>query len=220
MKNKILIMCICIDLYSSTHSSSNYSPSISEDIETSNSLIHHHHLHHHSKEYSSSEKIDENIRKHYQQQQKQHNDNNHEVDDDNDDINKTTTTENNDNKVNDEIMNSYNNERAEKLQYKCDNRNFDEKNHNNGGFRRSIINNDDNDDNGDGDGNIKIPLKLRKIDKDLKKLEKKTSESIKSGSTTGISDGSYQCQFCDKSFPRLGYLKKHEQVSMYVQCTM
>lgn len=25
-------------------------------------------------------------------------------------------------------------------------------------------------------------------------------------------DGSYQCQFCDKSFPRLGYLKKHEQV--------
>jgi Zinc finger, C2H2 type len=26
-------------------------------------------------------------------------------------------------------------------------------------------------------------------------------------------DGSYQCPFCDKSFPRLGYLKKHEQVS-------
>lgn len=25
--------------------------------------------------------------------------------------------------------------------------------------------------------------------------------------------GSYHCQFCDKSFPRLGYLKKHEQVS-------
>jgi hypothetical protein len=24
---------------------------------------------------------------------------------------------------------------------------------------------------------------------------------------------SYKCQFCDKSFPRLGYLKKHEQVS-------
>lgn len=26
------------------------------------------------------------------------------------------------------------------------------------------------------------------------------------------SDGSYHCQFCDKTFPRLGYLKKHEQV--------
>lgn len=26
-------------------------------------------------------------------------------------------------------------------------------------------------------------------------------------------EGSYHCQFCDKSFPRLGYLKKHEQVS-------
>jgi hypothetical protein len=24
---------------------------------------------------------------------------------------------------------------------------------------------------------------------------------------------SYKCQFCEKSFPRLGYLKKHEQVS-------
>lgn len=28
-------------------------------------------------------------------------------------------------------------------------------------------------------------------------------------------EGSYHCQFCDKSFPRLGYLKKHEQVSDY-----
>lgn len=26
-------------------------------------------------------------------------------------------------------------------------------------------------------------------------------------------EGTYHCQFCDKSFPRLGYLKKHEQVS-------
>lgn len=26
-------------------------------------------------------------------------------------------------------------------------------------------------------------------------------------------NSSYKCQFCDKSFPRLGYLKKHEQVS-------
>lgn len=29
-------------------------------------------------------------------------------------------------------------------------------------------------------------------------------------------EGSYHCQFCDKSFPRLGYLKKHEQVSCLV----
>lgn len=38
----------------------------------------------------------------------------------------------------------------------------------------------------------------------------------RSGSKTKIGkDGlaNYQCQFCDKSFPRLGYLKKHEQVS-------
>lgn len=26
-------------------------------------------------------------------------------------------------------------------------------------------------------------------------------------------EGSYKCQFCKKVFPRLGYLKKHEQVS-------
>lgn len=29
------------------------------------------------------------------------------------------------------------------------------------------------------------------------------------------SDGSYHCQFCDKTFPRLGYLKKHEQVCVH-----
>ncbi len=29
-------------------------------------------------------------------------------------------------------------------------------------------------------------------------------------------EGTYQCQFCDKAFPRLGYLKKHEQVSDFV----
>lgn len=27
-------------------------------------------------------------------------------------------------------------------------------------------------------------------------------------------EGTYHCQFCDKSFPRLGYLKKHEQVNI------
>ena len=35
----------------------------------------------------------------------------------------------------------------------------------------------------------------------------------RTGNKTKIGkDGCYQCQFCDKSFPRLGYLKKHEQV--------
>jgi hypothetical protein len=29
---------------------------------------------------------------------------------------------------------------------------------------------------------------------------------------------SYKCQFCEKSFPRLGYLKKHEQVSELLNC--
>ncbi|EDW60604.1 zinc finger protein 423 homolog [Drosophila virilis] len=67
---------------------------------------------------------------------------------------------------------------------------------------------------------LKIANKLRKINKDAKlaaggtgpghgtaaKFDKLTGEGIKSRG-----DGSYQCQFCDKSFPRLGYLKHHVQ---------
>ncbi|XP_032596943.2 zinc finger protein 423 homolog isoform X2 [Drosophila grimshawi] len=80
---------------------------------------------------------------------------------------------------------------------------------------------------------LKIANKLRKINKEAKlatagaahgtgaaagaaggggggvaasKFDKLTGESIKSRG-----DGSYQCQFCDKSFPRLGYLKHHVQ---------
>ncbi|XP_037955693.1 zinc finger protein 423 homolog [Teleopsis dalmanni] len=53
---------------------------------------------------------------------------------------------------------------------------------------------------------LKIPTKLRKLERDAAKLDKLTGEGIKNSA-----DGSYQCQFCDKSFPRLGYLKKHEQ---------
>jgi hypothetical protein len=31
--------------------------------------------------------------------------------------------------------------------------------------------------------------------------------------TVGVTEGTpYACQFCDKAFPRLSYLKKHEQV--------
>ncbi|XP_067629226.1 zinc finger protein 423 homolog isoform X2 [Eurosta solidaginis] len=55
--------------------------------------------------------------------------------------------------------------------------------------------------------NAKIITKLRKIERDTAKFDKLTSDGIKGRSA----DGSYQCQFCDKSFPRLGYLKKHEQ---------
>ncbi|XP_061391672.1 zinc finger protein 423 homolog [Musca vetustissima] len=67
---------------------------------------------------------------------------------------------------------------------------------------------------------LRIPSKLRKIERDSAavgngsgttalKFDKLTGDGIKSSSTGA--DGSYQCQFCDKSFPRLGYLKKHEQ---------
>lgn len=43
------------------------------------------------------------------------------------------------------------------------------------------------------------------VDDPIKK-EKKEKSKFKGAS-------SYKCQFCEKSFPRLGYLKKHEQVS-------
>lgn len=36
----------------------------------------------------------------------------------------------------------------------------------------------------------------------------------KSSSTSTNHTGTYNCQFCDKTFPRLGYLKKHEQVNI------
>lgn len=39
----------------------------------------------------------------------------------------------------------------------------------------------------------------------LMKKDRKDKSKFKSSS--------YKCQFCEKSFPRLGYLKKHEQVS-------
>lgn len=45
-------------------------------------------------------------------------------------------------------------------------------------------------------------------DKSSRSLDDKTKKNGKTSSSC-----SYQCQFCDKSFPRLGYLKKHEQVS-------
>ncbi|XP_055313875.1 zinc finger protein 423 homolog isoform X2 [Sitodiplosis mosellana] len=38
-----------------------------------------------------------------------------------------------------------------------------------------------------------------------------TTSQLPSNATNNNVEGSYHCQFCDKSFPRLGYLKKHEQ---------
>lgn len=73
---------------------------------------------------------------------------------------------------------------------------------------------------------LKIANKLRKINKEAKmgatagggatgaatKFDKLTGEGIKSRG-----DGSYQCQFCEKTFPRLGYLKHHVQVSYQIE---
>ncbi|XP_054740307.1 zinc finger protein 423 homolog [Anastrepha obliqua] len=53
----------------------------------------------------------------------------------------------------------------------------------------------------------KIVTKVRKIERVAAKFDKLTGDGINGSGA----DGSYQCQFCDKSFPRLGYLKKHEQ---------
>lgn len=37
--------------------------------------------------------------------------------------------------------------------------------------------------------------------------------------TIGVTEGTpYPCQFCDKAFPRLSYLKRHEQVRIKFQC--
>lgn len=45
------------------------------------------------------------------------------------------------------------------------------------------------------------------------KVNGTTSQLPSNATNSNVDVGSYHCQFCDKSFPRLGYLKKHEQVS-------
>lgn len=40
-----------------------------------------------------------------------------------------------------------------------------------------------------------------------------TTEEMQVSFTIGVTEGTpYPCQFCDKAFPRLSYLKRHEQV--------
>lgn len=63
------------------------------------------------------------------------------------------------------------------------------------------------------DLNIKIETDLNQ-EKNQEKCEngKNVEKTKQDGTRNG--EGSYHCQFCDKTFPRLGYLKKHEQVSV------
>ena len=55
--------------------------------------------------------------------------------------------------------------------------------------------------------------KIRGVESDAKGVGSGNGVSGKGGKQNG--KGTYQCQFCDKSFPRLGYLKKHEQVRVF-----
>lgn len=65
--------------------------------------------------------------------------------------------------------------------------------------------------NVDDDAN-ESPIKKLKVE-DEKGEKYATTVSKEHHSSNGGVEGTYHCQFCDKSFPRLGYLKKHEQVS-------
>lgn len=62
----------------------------------------------------------------------------------------------------------------------------------------------------DGEGNNKL-LSL-KTNPNATSLKSNGKSASKLTSNAANGEGSYHCQFCDKTFPRLGYLKKHEQV--------
>lgn len=51
-------------------------------------------------------------------------------------------------------------------------------------------------------------MKKSKLNENCLKSDKTTVDGVQQNG-----EGTYHCQFCEKSFPRLGYLKKHEQVS-------
>lgn len=65
---------------------------------------------------------------------------------------------------------------------------------------------DDDDEN-----EAEQQTRLKKIKYDPEQAENGKCETTSNGIQSN-GDGTYHCQFCDKSFPRLGYLKKHEQV--------
>lgn len=150
-------ICICSsipDLYS-THTSSGYSPSMSEGTATPNSLIHHHlhpSLHHHISLQNSSSAS----------------------------INKESDNNNGESLVVDGVkMENHHNNHHHHHHHHQQQQHQQQVSHNEGKMKSASENNT-------------------------------TVDGIKNSTST--SDGSYQCQFCDKSFPRLGYLKKHEQV--------
>ena len=70
----------------------------------------------------------------------------------------------------------------------------------------SIINGGDGDKHDDHDNACDNKTNSNNNNKIIKN-NNHTNSNCKSN------DGTYHCQFCDKTFPRLGYLKKHEQVS-------
>lgn len=51
-------------------------------------------------------------------------------------------------------------------------------------------------------------MKKSKLNENCLKSDKSSVDGVQHNG-----EGTYHCQFCEKSFPRLGYLKKHEQVN-------
>lgn len=247
----------------STHTSSSYSPSISDGTITPNSLHHHHHHHQQQQQQhltmpphlpfpNSASGYDEDLQTQRLQRQK---------------TNGTLDGADYDSNINDN--DNDNEEHSNERNHKNDTTKLCEDN--NEGDKNPIVADNKSTTNIHESGEehqihpqqqqhhhhhplkrhgrhhryaehaLRIPSKLRKIDRDSTvdndgtavacnatasgaggvggvqtnavKFDKLTGDGIKSGSNAASADGSYQCQFCDKSFPRLGYLKKHEQVS-------
>ncbi|XP_004527551.1 zinc finger protein 423 homolog [Ceratitis capitata] len=177
------------DMYS-THTSSNYSPSVSDGTLTPNSLQHQeHHSHSQSMQYFPQQNTDGDTSRRVNQRKGLY-------------TTKDEGTEENEVGGNGDVKSSENNSadtlNAAQLE---NNANADTQHKRQARLHRQHLYH-----HGDYHSS-KIITKLRKIERVATKFDKLTGDGIK-GNTV---DGSYQCQFCDKSFPRLGYLKKHEQ---------
>ncbi|KAL9918899.1 zinc finger protein Lobe isoform 2-T2 [Glossina fuscipes fuscipes] len=212
------------DMYS-THTSSSYSPSISDGTLTPNSL-HHQHLgvvSHLNSMYTHSE---EDSALHTQRHTQTQKSNGCLMDGADYEDNEENLRKNNDTKTNNEgtpTTNAADNNNGEQQrQHQHQHSHHQQLKQRQGRHHRHA------------EHVMRIPTKLRKIDRDSEvcsgsvggvvggttgsgntssnnatKFDKLTGDGIKHSGNTA--DGSYQCQFCDKSFPRLGYLKKHEQ---------